>query len=60
MIEKNFEKSFYISTNKENDLKHEIYTDFAKIRGIYKDTFGNENPEEEYLLSSNGIIASFF
>ena len=60
LIETNFDKCFFVPTNEASDINYEIFTDFAKVRGIYKDTYANENPEEEYYITSNAIIASNF
>lgn len=53
----NFEKKFYIPTNKESDSDYDVDYNLVNRRGIYKDLYRSGKAYEDYQLRPNFCIA---
>lgn len=52
MLDANFEKYFWIPKDNPQEV-----TEYIHQKGIYKDVIGSFNPQNEYLLRPNTVIA---
>ncbi|KAK9478635.1 glucanotransferase domain of glycogen debranching enzyme-domain-containing protein [Lipomyces japonicus] len=57
LVQKNFEKCYYVPVNPNDDDKYVIRKDCVNRRGIYKDLFRSGKPYEDYELRPNFAIA---
>ncbi|KAI9204547.1 glucanotransferase domain of glycogen debranching enzyme-domain-containing protein [Polychytrium aggregatum] len=58
MIQKSFEKSFYVPLDPKDDPKYDIQRpELVNRRGIYKDTVGSSIPFMDYQLRPNMFVA---
>ncbi|KAF9414629.1 hypothetical protein BGZ94_000332 [Podila epigama] len=57
LIQKNFEKYFYIPKNPEEDVNYKVRPDLVNRRGMYKDTHGSLTPFSDYQLRPNFPVA---
>ncbi|KAK3819132.1 MAG: glycoside hydrolase family 13 protein [Linnemannia elongata] len=57
LIQKNFEKYFYVPTNPEEDSQYVIASELVNRRGMYKDTYGSITPFADYQLRCNFPVA---
>lgn len=57
LIQENFEKSFYVPKQSEEDSKYKVDPSLINRRGIYKDLFKSGKPYEDYQLRPNFAIA---
>jgi len=57
LIQKSFEKCFYIPPDQADDSKYELDTKLINRRGIYKDTYKASNNYGDYQLRPNFPVA---
>ncbi|KAH3682838.1 hypothetical protein WICPIJ_006177 [Wickerhamomyces pijperi] len=57
LIQKNFEKCYYIPLNPEEDINFNLDSTIINRRGIYKDLYKSGKPYEDYQLRPNFTIA---
>lgn len=57
LVQKNFERCFYVPENPEDDLNYEVNSAIVNRRGIYKDLFRSGKEYEDYQLRPNFAIA---
>ncbi|KAG0237756.1 hypothetical protein BGW42_000162 [Actinomortierella wolfii] len=57
LIQKSFEKCFYIPMTREEDAKYKIFPELVNRRGIYKDTYGSVTPFADYQFRPNFPVA---
>lgn len=57
LIQKNFERCFYIPVDPSNDSEYEVNSNVVNRRGIYKDLFRSGKEFEDYQLRPNFSIA---
>ncbi|KAL9121856.1 MAG: hypothetical protein Q9187_001585 [Circinaria calcarea] len=57
MIEKNFERCYYVPVDPKEDSQHDINSAIVNRRGIYKDLYKSGKEYEDYQLRPNFPIA---
>lgn len=57
LIQKNFEKTYYVPKNPEDDKNYDVDPKIINRRGIYKDLYRSGKPYEDYQLRPNFCIA---
>ncbi|KAF9920504.1 hypothetical protein FBU30_009645 [Linnemannia zychae] len=57
LIQKNFEKYFYVPASSEDNSKYVIASELVNRRGMYKDTYGSVTPFADYQLRPNFSVA---
>ncbi|KAG0275240.1 hypothetical protein BGZ95_009042 [Linnemannia exigua] len=57
LIQKNFEKHFYVPMDPEHDGQYVIASELVNRRGMYKDTYGSITPFADYQLRPNFPVA---
>ncbi|KAK3815512.1 MAG: glycogen debranching enzyme [Benniella sp.] len=57
LIQRNFEKHFYVPLDPAQDAEYAIRPDLVNRRGMYKDTYGSISPFADYQLRPNFPVA---
>ncbi|KAI8596660.1 glycogen debranching enzyme [Dissophora ornata] len=57
LIQKNFEKHFWVPLDPAEDLEYVIRSELVNRRGMYKDTYGSITPFADYQLRPNFPVA---
>lgn len=57
LLEKNFERVYYIPKDKEQDKEYDVITKIVNRRGVYKDVYKATEAYTEYQLRPNLFIA---
>lgn len=57
LVQKNFERCFYVPENAEDDEKYEVDSSLVNRRGMYKDLYKSGKSYEDYQLRANFPIA---
>ncbi|KAG2178648.1 hypothetical protein INT44_001801 [Umbelopsis vinacea] len=57
LLQKNFERVYYVPVDKSEDSDYEVLSEIINRRGIYKDVFRSKEPYTDYQFRSNFPVA---